>query len=206
MKFWVYDKARRDATGPFETADLKKVPGFGPDTIVAPDGAANAQAWKPVSAYPELKVLFGSAPPPPPLPTTEPSAATSNLVSCPSCGKSLAENALTCPSCGRLLAGIAGKYDKVQTFLVGSGILMLLVGGFMAPAGPVGLFCMILFGGLGLVLLFTGTIYSLFRKKKGAATVNHKPAPTAGNSFATGAFYFFVSLAVLGLIWLARAS
>jgi hypothetical protein len=46
---------------------LTKVPGFGPETKVAPAGAPGPKEWRPAKDVEELKVLFpapAAAPPP----------------------------------------------------------------------------------------------------------------------------------------------
>ena len=49
MKYWVIDGG--EAKGPFEPDELKKLPGFGPSSMIAPDGADRADDWKPASFY-----------------------------------------------------------------------------------------------------------------------------------------------------------
>jgi hypothetical protein len=53
--------------GPHLAMLLTKVPGFGPETKVAPAGAPGPKEWRPAKDVEELKVLFpapAAAPPP----------------------------------------------------------------------------------------------------------------------------------------------
>lgn len=63
MRYWVY--TGKDALGPFEVGELRRrVPGFGPDTVVAPEGATGQGAWKPAEAFTDLKEVLQAPPPP----------------------------------------------------------------------------------------------------------------------------------------------
>jgi|GEM_PF-2789533 len=62
MRFWVYEAASRAARGPYEVAQLKELPGFGPDTIVAPENAQAADAWRPASVFTSIQPIFQKHP------------------------------------------------------------------------------------------------------------------------------------------------
>lgn len=68
MRYWVIRPDGRDAIGPFDIHELKKVSGFCGDTLVAPDGATDANAWRPARSYPDIQQLFMKPPPLPPRP------------------------------------------------------------------------------------------------------------------------------------------
>jgi len=59
-RFWVF--TGKSAAGPYEPGRLKGLPGFGPGTVVAPEGAATEAAWKPARDFPELRALFARPP------------------------------------------------------------------------------------------------------------------------------------------------
>lgn len=80
-KFWVFDPVKQDAHGPYEIAELKAVPGISIETVVAPEGADDRSAWRPVKAHEALRGLFAKAPPLP-LPKTT-SGRTSPLANAP---------------------------------------------------------------------------------------------------------------------------
>ena len=62
MRYWVYDERTKKVLGPHLVITLVKVPGFGPETKVAPYGLTGAPEWKPAKEVPELAEHF--APPP----------------------------------------------------------------------------------------------------------------------------------------------
>ncbi len=64
MRYWVYDERSKKVLGPHLLITLVKVPGFGPETKVAPEGARRASEWKRAKEIAELAELF--APPPAP--------------------------------------------------------------------------------------------------------------------------------------------
>lgn len=73
MKYWIYDG--KQAQGPYAVEQLKAVPGFGPETVVAPEGASSTDQWRAAKTFDSLRGLFIKAaplPPPPPKPTTAP--------------------------------------------------------------------------------------------------------------------------------------
>jgi len=74
MKFWLLDPMKRVAAGPFDAAELRRAPEFGPESLVAPDGATDNHAWKPAREYPQLRAAPGG---PPPLPVSQPHGAPS---------------------------------------------------------------------------------------------------------------------------------
>ena len=47
MRYWLYDKASKQVLGPYIIARLTTLPGFGPESKVAPDGARKRSEWKP---------------------------------------------------------------------------------------------------------------------------------------------------------------
>ncbi len=49
MKYWLFDG--KDALGPYEPEELKRLPGFTPDSLICPDGAASADQWRPSQYY-----------------------------------------------------------------------------------------------------------------------------------------------------------
>lgn len=49
MKYWLLQDG--DAVGPYDAEELKRVPGFSPDSMICPDGAASADQWKPAQFY-----------------------------------------------------------------------------------------------------------------------------------------------------------
>jgi hypothetical protein len=59
MRYWV--RLNKQTYGPFGLGDLKKVPGLGPDTMVAAATGPTANAWRAVKAVPELGGLLRSA-------------------------------------------------------------------------------------------------------------------------------------------------
>jgi len=69
VRFWVYDEAKKAVLGPHLLLTLRKLPGFGPETKVAPEGARAPKDWKRAKEFPELAALFPPpAPPPGPAP------------------------------------------------------------------------------------------------------------------------------------------
>ncbi|MFA5138156.1 MAG: hypothetical protein WC728_02900 [Elusimicrobiota bacterium] len=58
MRYWLYDKANKRVLGPYIIARLSTLPGFGPESKVAPEGARKRSEWKPAKEFPELAVLF----------------------------------------------------------------------------------------------------------------------------------------------------
>ncbi len=58
MRYWV--RLKKQTYGPFGLNDLKKVPGLGPDTMVAAATGPEANTWRPVKAVPELGRLLPS--------------------------------------------------------------------------------------------------------------------------------------------------
>lgn len=69
MRFWVFDPKRRDALGPYDAEQLAALPNFGPETVVAPDGAKKSAEWKPAKAVDALRPMFSK---PPPFPSVRP--------------------------------------------------------------------------------------------------------------------------------------
>ncbi len=49
MKYWLYDG--KDAAGPYEAEELKRLPGFTPESLICPDGAESADQWRPAQYY-----------------------------------------------------------------------------------------------------------------------------------------------------------
>lgn len=78
MKYWVYDG--KEATGPYDPEELKKLPGFGPSTMIAPDGADTADEWKPASYYLIRPPNPRSEPAAEPRPASEPKAEAAPVV------------------------------------------------------------------------------------------------------------------------------
>ncbi len=72
MRYWVLNPDGRDARGPFEIADLKKLPGFSAESMVAPETATDASAWKAAKLHDQLRSLFVRPSVPPPLPIKPP--------------------------------------------------------------------------------------------------------------------------------------
>ncbi len=72
MRFWVYDEARKAVMGPHLLMTLRKLPGFGPETKVALEGAHSTKDWKRAKEFPELLAIFPPTPPAPPLPASPP--------------------------------------------------------------------------------------------------------------------------------------
>ncbi|MEK7857717.1 MAG: hypothetical protein AAB320_01125 [Elusimicrobiota bacterium] len=73
MKYWIFDG--KQAQGPYAVEQLKAVPGFGPETVVAPEGASSTDQWRAAKTFDALRGLFIKAaplPPPPPKPATAP--------------------------------------------------------------------------------------------------------------------------------------
>lgn len=64
VRFWVYDEEKKSVLGPHLLMTLRKLPGFGPETKVAPVDARTSKDWKRAKEFPELAALF----PPPPAP------------------------------------------------------------------------------------------------------------------------------------------
>lgn len=67
MRYWIYDEEKKAVLGPHLLLTLRKLPGFGPETKVAPEGARAPKDWKRAKEFPELVALFPppSAPPAP---------------------------------------------------------------------------------------------------------------------------------------------
>lgn len=49
MKYWLFDG--KDAQGPYDPEELKRLPGFSADSVICPDGAMSADQWKPAQFY-----------------------------------------------------------------------------------------------------------------------------------------------------------
>lgn len=58
MRYWVYDKEGKRVLGPYFASRLKGIPGFGPETKVAPEGSSSREDWRPAIQVPELKELL----------------------------------------------------------------------------------------------------------------------------------------------------
>lgn len=68
MRYWVYDEKKKSVGGPHLKMLLLKLPGFGPESKVALEGARGPNDWKRAKDVEELKSLFpepAAAPPPP---------------------------------------------------------------------------------------------------------------------------------------------
>ena len=72
MKYWLLRPDGSAADGPYEPHELRAVPGFGPDRIIAPVNAQTVDVWKPASTFADLRVLFIK---PPPVPAAPPRPA-----------------------------------------------------------------------------------------------------------------------------------
>lgn len=64
MRFWLCDERTKSVSGPHLVMVLKKIPGFGPESRVAPAGSQTPSDWKPAKDYEALKPLFAPAEPP----------------------------------------------------------------------------------------------------------------------------------------------
>jgi hypothetical protein len=62
MKYWYFLEGK--IGGPMEAAELRRRPGFGPETLVCPEeiGGTSAQDWKACAEFPELNAPAQSAP------------------------------------------------------------------------------------------------------------------------------------------------
>lgn len=49
MKYWIFDG--RQAQGPYEIEELKRLPGFDPQTLIAPEQASSAEQWRAAQYY-----------------------------------------------------------------------------------------------------------------------------------------------------------
>lgn len=58
MRYWVYDKKSKTVTGPHLLSGLASIPGFGPETKVAPMGSQSKKDWKAAKNFPELAELL----------------------------------------------------------------------------------------------------------------------------------------------------
>lgn len=65
MRYWLLHPDGSGADGPYEPHELRALPGFGPDRVVAPENAQTAEAWTPAHAVSDLHILFVKAPPMP---------------------------------------------------------------------------------------------------------------------------------------------
>lgn len=77
MRYWVLAPDGRGAAGPYEIAQLKQLPGFEPTSVIAPENATSADAWKPAHSFDDLRSLFikpPTLPPPRPLPAWPPAS------------------------------------------------------------------------------------------------------------------------------------
>lgn len=63
LRYWVL--RGRSATGPYAVEALRALPGFGAETIVAPENAAGRDGWKSAKSFDELRALFLNPSPPP---------------------------------------------------------------------------------------------------------------------------------------------
>lgn len=81
MKYWIFDG--KQAQGPYAVEQLKAVPGFGPETVVAPEGASSADQWRAAKTFDGLRNLFSK---PPPLPRPLPGPAEASRTSLPAAG------------------------------------------------------------------------------------------------------------------------
>ena len=66
MRYWTYDERTKAVGGPHLAKLLNKVPGFTPETKVAPAGVPGPKDWKPAKDVDELKDLFTPPAAPPP--------------------------------------------------------------------------------------------------------------------------------------------
>ncbi len=64
MKYWAY--LNNKVCGPYEKEKLAELPNFSLALALCPDAPGGAQAndWKPASAFPEVLAMFGTAPAP----------------------------------------------------------------------------------------------------------------------------------------------
>lgn len=65
MRYWLYDKRTNKALGPHLAIRLRSIPGFGPESKVAPAGAVGSKDWKLAKEFEELKAFFAPAAAPP---------------------------------------------------------------------------------------------------------------------------------------------
>lgn len=49
MKYWVFDG--KQAVGPYEVEELKRIPLFGAQTLICPEDAGSAEQWRPAQYY-----------------------------------------------------------------------------------------------------------------------------------------------------------
>ena len=65
MRYWIYDELTKRVMGPHLAEFLHNQKGFGPDSLVAPQGARGDKEWKRAKDVDELKGKFPAAPAPP---------------------------------------------------------------------------------------------------------------------------------------------
>lgn len=96
MRYWVSDGS--NAQGPFSPEQLRRIPGFTPETMVAPEDAQSASEWRPAKVFADISALF--AEPLPPLANRTRPAPKPPENSCPRCAHKAAADAVFCTNCG----------------------------------------------------------------------------------------------------------
>lgn len=68
-RYWVCGP-KQNAMGPFAIEEIRqRVPGFGPDTLIAPDDAMGQSDWKPAEQFVDLLPVLRAPAPPLKMPT-----------------------------------------------------------------------------------------------------------------------------------------
>lgn len=62
MRYWLLRSDGSGADGPYEPYELRSMPGFGLDRIIAPENARTVDAWKPARLYPDFRPLLAASP------------------------------------------------------------------------------------------------------------------------------------------------
>lgn len=143
MRYWALKPDGKDAEGPYEMAALRTRPGFGPESIVAPENAQAADAWRPAKTYDDLRASFSKPPPlpmaklPPPVKGEATPKVPSTLMKCPGCGKDVSPEAPNCPACGIPIASRTSpkRIGIALAIVFGLPLLFILFGS--SPNDPV---------------------------------------------------------------------
>src|SRR5712671_1373887 len=95
-KYWMFDG--KDAQGPYYADELKRQPGFTPETLICPDGTESVDQWRPARFYlikpPGARSERPVEPAPAPAPVM-PSVAPQPVVSLPSPASSVGSATIT---------------------------------------------------------------------------------------------------------------
>ncbi len=109
--------------GPFDAAQLAARPGFRKDTLVFPEGATGADAWKPAAGFPDLAGLFETsssgivltAPPPKPAAALAAAPPQPAPAAAPAAAEAEAGPKLAAP--GEKLVLVVDDDETVRSFL-----------------------------------------------------------------------------------------